>query len=95
MNRKERRSLEKQLGINKMKKNLSYTDSFKRIAENQARGKEMQEKLKENIRISIERQKAEKENSIIAHKAEFLVKNKNISMSEAIDIVSKEIKSKK
>ncbi len=51
MNRRERRAMEKRLGITKYKKSLPMNKRFEMIEQNIIEGKKMQAKLKEDIRV--------------------------------------------
>ena len=51
MNRRDRKAMEKKLGITKYKKSLPINQRFEMIRQNIIEGKKMQSKLKEDIRI--------------------------------------------
>lgn len=51
MNRRERRAMEKRLGITKYKRSLPLSKRFEMIEQNIIEGNKMQAKLKEEIRI--------------------------------------------
>jgi hypothetical protein len=51
MNRRERRAMEKRLGITKYRKSLPLSKRFEMIDQNIIEGKKMQNKLKEDNRV--------------------------------------------
>jgi hypothetical protein len=51
MNRRERRAMEKKLGITKYRRSLPLSKRFEIIEQNIIEGKKMQNKVKEDIRI--------------------------------------------
>ena len=51
MNRKERRHMEKQLGITKMKKNMTNKERFEQMSQNIEHGRELEAKMKETVRV--------------------------------------------
>jgi len=69
MNRRERRAMEKRLGITKYRKSLPLSKRFEIIQENIIEGNKMQNKLKEDNRVK-ENAKADAEiNKKIADRA--------------------------
>jgi len=84
MNRKEKRSTSKRLGIMQFQQKLSRKQKFDLMHENIITGKKTQEEFKENIRQQINSQIEEKESQIILHLAEDIAKRKNIPVIDAM-----------
>lgn len=57
MNRRERKNMEKKLGIDKYKQSLTRAQRFELMAQNIAEGKRKQERLKEEMRVQSNAQK--------------------------------------
>jgi hypothetical protein len=88
MNRRERKNMEKKLGITKYKKSLHLNQKFEMIRQNIIDGHKMQAKLKEDIRVK-ENAKADAEiNKKIADRMLELM------MDESMDYYSAQEKSK-
>jgi hypothetical protein len=62
MNRKQRKQMEKQLGITKMKKNMTNKERFAAMSDNIKSGNEMQVQMKETRRV----QEQGKQDQVIA-----------------------------
>lgn len=50
MNRRDRRAMQKKLGINKTNKNVSLNEKFEKIRQNIISGKQKQFEMQENVR---------------------------------------------
>jgi hypothetical protein len=84
MNRRERKKMEKDLGLQKFYKNQSRTQKWERMRENQENGKRMHE---QNVIKNEENQLAaaeDKMNAIIANKAANIATKKKIPMIDAM-----------
>ena len=90
MNRRERKKMEKELGISKYTKTLSRTAKFERIKTNQESGKKLQEDLKQNNQILIQKQDDLKESNVIETLANSIYKRTKIPYIDAIEIAKSE-----
>jgi hypothetical protein len=91
MNRRERRQLEKNLGLIKQYKGLSRSAKFEMVAERIKLGKERQEETKEKIRIALEEQDSQKQSKQIETVADVIVKSQKIPLIDAIELAKKEV----
>jgi len=84
MNRKERRLMQKNLGLNKHYKKESKEQRFTKWRENQSQGKQMENEMKENV-IRIQNMTAEeKMNVAVAEEAEKIARKKQIPIIDAM-----------
>lgn len=83
MNRKERRNMEKKLGITKYKKSLSLNKRMELIRENIIEGKKKQKEMKEVRRLQEQEKVDEVASTRIAFIATDLMINQDISYVEA------------
>jgi len=99
MNRRERKSMEKKLGIDKYKKSMPRAQRFENIRQNILEGKKMQEKMKEVVRLQENQKKDEADSQKIASIATDLMFNKGMdyvsAQEEAKKIYQKELESTK
>ena len=84
MNRKERKKLEKELGIAKHLKTLTLNQRFERFRANQENGKKIQEEFIKNNEISQQADSDQKESDIINSLAENIAKTEKIPFIEAL-----------
>ena len=89
MNRSERRKMEKKLGLHEFYKKMTRQKRLEMIQERQNTGKRMENEMKEKVLISIKEQEDKKESDIISSNAEFISKNKNIPLIDAM-VIAKE-----
>ena len=83
MNRRERRNIEKKLGITKYKRSLPLDKRFDMISQNISEGNRMQSKLKEDLRVK-ENAKIDAEiNKRIADRALDLMMNNSMDYYSA------------
>ena len=83
MNRRERKNMEKQFGMDKLKKNMTREQRFENMRSNIQNGKKLQEEMKETRRVQ-EQGSADKEaSSEIASIATDLMINKDVPYVEA------------
>lgn len=92
MNRKERRSMSKKLGILQYQQTLPLNKKFTLIRENILAGKQKEQEFKERINNDISNQLDQKQSDIIYHLAETMAKEKNISLIDAMEIVQSKYK---
>lgn len=83
MNRKERKQMEKKLGIAKYKQSLTRAQRFELMAQNIAEGKKKQERLKEEMRIQSNAQKDAIVNKKISDRALELMLNDGLDYYSA------------
>lgn len=83
MNRRERKRIEKNLGLHKKK--LTRQEWFNKVHENMLAGKEKQEQMKETVRLQLGAKKDEVDNNKIASKATELMLSENLSYIEALE----------
>jgi len=84
MNRRERRNMQKQLGLNKHYKKETKETKWARWRDNQDNGNRMMQEKAEEVRISLQKQEDEKESAIILHEAENIAKEKSIPLIDAM-----------
>jgi len=84
MNRKERRHMQKQLGLNDFYKKETRQQKFSRWEENQENGRRMMEDKKEEIRISQQEQEDNKASESIITGAEKIASQKQIPLIDAM-----------
>jgi len=85
MNRRERKALEKRLGLNKHKSKMTNKERFERMQENIAEGKKKQEEMKEVRRLQEEGATVEVDNNRIASLATELMISEDLSYIEALE----------
>jgi len=95
MNRRERRSTEKMLGLTKHYKTLSLKAKWELQADRIKLGKERQEETKEKIRQQVQEQDEILESKRIYTIAESIAKAKKIPVTEAMDEAKAEFQSYK
>jgi len=83
MNRKEKRSMSKRLGIMEFQRKLPLNKKLDLIRENIKAGKQKQQELKEELRVSLNKQEEEIESKVIYNLAIDIAKLKHISFEEA------------
>jgi hypothetical protein len=94
MNRRERKAMEKRLGITKYKKSLPFNQRFEMIRQNIIEGNKMQAKLKEDIRVK-ENAKSDAEiNKKIADRALDLMMKEDMDYYSATEKAKEEFKAK-
>jgi len=81
--------MEKKLGLQKHYKKMSRQEKFKMIEEKQEHAKIIKQETRERIKISIQEQNDKKESDIISSMSEFISKNKNIPLIDAM-VIAKE-----
>lgn len=98
MNRRERKHMEKQLGIANHKKSLTRAERFEMMRQNILHGKQMEEKMKENRRLQEQRKIDEGSAQRISSIATDLMVNKGVPYVEAVEkakeIYKQEVESK-
>jgi len=85
MNRKERKQLEKRLGLNKFKKTLTRQQRFDRMRENIIEGRKKEEEMKEVVRLQKEGKVNEVDNNQIASLATDIMINEGMSYIDALE----------
>jgi hypothetical protein len=91
MNRRERRALEKKLGITKHRKSMTFDKRIESIRQNIIEGKKKQDGMKENQRVQENKDKDQAESNQIASLAtELMIKN-GISYIEALEEAKKSL----
>lgn len=98
MNRRERKHMEKKLGISKHKKSLNRAERFEMMRQNILHGKELEIKMKETIRVQDQQKLDESSSHRISSIATDLMVNKGVPYVEAVEqakeIYKQEIESK-
>jgi len=84
MNRRERRNMQKQLGLNKFYKTQTNEQWRERIRGNIENGKRMEADMKEHVRIMQNMSEEEKESAIIANRAQHIAQRKQIPLIDAM-----------
>ncbi len=85
MNRRERRRVEKQLGIQKHKKRFTGKKGFELLRQNIENGNKKQEEMKETRRLQENQEKERKQSVDVASKATELMIKEGLSYIEAIE----------
>jgi hypothetical protein len=91
MNRRERRSIEKRLGITEHRKSMTFNKRIESIRQNIIEGKKKQNGMKENQRVQENKENDQAESNQIASLAtELMVKN-GLSYIEALEEAKKSL----
>ena len=85
MNRRDRRRMEKQLGIQKHKKGLPRNARFELLRQNIEEGKKKQDEMKENRRLQENREEDRKQSIDVASKATELMIKEGLSYVDALE----------
>lgn len=85
MNRRERRSTEKKLGIAKHVKHMSRNEKFERIRQNIVNGNRKQDEMKDSVRVSTNKKNDEVDNNKIASKATELMVKEGLDYIDALE----------
>ena len=84
MNNRERRKIQKQLGLNKHYKKETREQKWQRWRDNQENGKKMHHDYLNQVEVSIHEQSDQKISNIIQHLAEDIIKREKIPMIDAM-----------
>lgn len=99
MNRRERKIMEKRLGLTKHKKNMTREERFRQMSENIEEGKRMQERMKEVRRLQEQGKKDEVDSARISSIATDLIVNEGMdwvsAQEEAKERYKREVESAK
>ena len=99
MNRRERKIMEKRLGLHKHKKNMTRQERFRQMSENIAEGKNMQERMKEVRRLQEQGKQDEVASARISSIATDLIVNEGMdwvsAQEEAKERYKREVESAK
>lgn len=95
MNRRERKHVEKQLGLQKHYKTLSRTQRWEKMRDNQQNGKRMMEELKNKNNVDVQDQEDTAVNDKISKRAKAIAKSKKIPLIDALVEAQEEFESKK
>lgn len=90
MNRKERKSVEKQMELDKFYKNMTQAQKWKRMSDNIENGRRMMEDTKKRVILEQENQEIEKMNNAIASRAEIISKQTKIPYMDALELAKNE-----
>lgn len=93
MNRRERRNLEKQLGITKQKQSMSVKEKFNRIKENQDHGRSLHAEFLKNSEVEQQKSIDEKQSNSIESLATTIVTRDKIPYIDALAQAKSEIES--
>lgn len=91
MNNRQKRQMEKDLGILKYKNSLPKKQRFARMRENIIEGKKKQEGMKEIRRLQEQKQKEQTTSDQLSFLATSIMLKEGISYAEAIEKAKKEI----
>ncbi len=94
MNRKERRHMEKQLGLRKFYKNMTNEKRFEKMVDNIENGKRMEEEMKQKREVSIQEQDDQKYSDRIGSLAEEIAKREKIPVIDAMVRAKAELEGK-
>ncbi len=84
MNRKERKKIEKKLGLQKFYKTQSRKKYWERVEDNQQNGKRMMEENTKRVKLEQQKAAEEKMSGIISRRAEEIAKEKSIPLIDAM-----------
>lgn len=84
MNRRERRNVEKSLGLQKYRKNETRQERWERLRGNQENGKRMMQDKATEVATSIQEQEDQKASDVIQSLAEGIAKRKQIPLMDAM-----------
>lgn len=85
MNRRERRNLEKRLGLQKHVKTLTREEKFERMRQNIIEGKKKEEEMREHVRVMQGGDKDKVDNNKIASMATDLMIKDGMSYIDALE----------
>lgn len=85
MNRAERRKMEKQLGISKMKKNMTNKEKFEQMSQNIEHGRELQAKMKETVRVQSQQKIDQDSAARISSITTDLMVNEGVPYADAVE----------
>jgi len=94
MNRRERKHMEKELGLNKFYKKMTREQRFQKMVENIENGKRMEADMKTQRETSIQEQMDQKRSDVIANLAEEIARRKKIPLIDAMLEAQEEYESK-
>ena len=83
MNRQERRRVEKQLGLNKVFKNLTRKEKFDLMQERIETGRQKEAEMKENVRVYVQQVDEDTASKVIFTMSETIAKVKKIPVIDA------------
>lgn len=92
MNRKERRSVEKKIGLSKFYSSMSREKKFNKMAENIANGKNKHNEFVESVRVNLESERDKRDTEIRAVRAQELAVREKIPYIDALNKVNEEYK---
>lgn len=95
MNRRQRRQMEKKMGITKYKQSMTSKEKINRITKSSKEGKEKEKKMKETLRIQNQKDEDQKFSNEIASLATTLTISENLSYIEALEKAKKSINKNK
>jgi hypothetical protein len=93
MNRRERKAMEKKVGITKYKKSLPRNEQFEMIRQNIIEGHKKQDKLKEDLRVKDNAKSDAEINKKIADRALELMMKESMDYYSATERAKEEFKS--
>ena len=85
MNRRERKQMEKNLGLKKHYAKMTREQRFEKMRDNQENGRRLEAEMKQKVAISLQSQEDEKESNSIANLAEGIAKAKQIPFIDAME----------
>lgn len=90
MNRRQRKQMEKSLGLTKLKSKMTRKEKFEMIHQNVQEGKRKQEEMKENVRVQKDGNKDEVDNNKISSRATELMISEGLSYIDALEKAKEE-----
>lgn len=85
MNRREKRNLEKRLGVTKHVKSLPRAERFERMRQNILEGKKKEDEMREVVRLQLEKKTEQSINSKVATIATDLMVKEGLSYIDALE----------
>jgi hypothetical protein len=92
MNRRERRSIEKKIGLTKFYSSMSRDKRFSKMAENITNGKKKHDEFVESVRVNLESKRDERDTEIRAEQAQELAAREKIPYIDALNKVNEQYK---
>ena len=85
MNRQERRKLEKDMGLFKHYKTLSWKERWERIRGNQDNGKTLMREARIRAAVTKQEQEEERMNNLVSRRAQQIADKKGVPFADAVE----------
>jgi hypothetical protein len=92
MNRRERRSVEKKIGLTKFYSSMSREKKFSRMAENIISGNKKHNEFVESVRVNLDNKRDERNTNIRAEQAKELAIREKMPYIDALNKINEQYK---